>query len=279
MSTTDDQTKTILLTGASDGIGLETAMRLAALGHQLLLHGRNEAKLDAAVERVRSATPDATIETHLADLSNLVEVDALAASVAERHDRLDVLINNAGIFKTSAPLTADGLDVRFVVNTIAPYRLTTQLLPIVPASGRIVNLSSAAQAPVDRAAMVGETRLADMDAYAQSKLAITMWSRHLAEQLGADGPAVIAVNPGSLLATKMVKEGFGVAGSDIGIGADILVRAALSDEFAAATGRYWDNDSGRFAPPHPDGLDPARTGVVVDDVARLAASLAGAGQV
>ena len=90
-----------------------------------------------------------------------------------------------------------------------------------------------------------------------------MWSRSLALELGARGPAVIAVNPGSLLGTKMVKEGFGMAGKDIRIGAEILVRAAQSEEFAAASGRYFDNDSGRFARPHPDALDAGKSGEIV----------------
>ena len=139
-----------------------------------------------------------------------------------------------------------------------------------------MNLSSAAQAHRrPSTALAGRTRLAeDFPAYAQSKLAITMWSRQLADELGPDGPAVIAVNPGSLLATKMVKEGFGVAGNDIGIGADILVRAALGDDFATASGRYWDNDAGSFGSPHPDALDPAITRTVTEEVDRLAAELA-----
>lgn len=267
-------TKVILLTGASDGIGLETAKRLAALGHHLLLHGRSETKLLAAAESVRSTAPEASIETFLADLSDLAEVDGLAAAIAERHDRIDVIINNAGVLKTANPTTSDGLDVRFVVNTLAPYRLTRQLLALLPASGRVVNLSSAAQAPVDAKAMAGQVPLADMEACAQSKLAITMWSRHLAEELGDQGPSVIAVNPGSLLATEMVKEGFGVAGNDIGVGADILIRAALSDEFASASGLYFDNDAGRFGDPHPDGLDPRIVQSVVDDVDALSSELA-----
>ena len=251
-------TKTILLTGATDGIGLETTKRLAASGHQLLLHGRSEAKLSAAVDVVRADAPSAAIEAHLADLSRLDEVDALANDISAAHDHLDVVINNAGVFKTSSPMTADGLDVRFVVNTLAPYRLTRRLLPLLAADGRVVNLSSAAQAPVEHEVLAGGRAVADMEAYAQSKLAITMWSRGLASELGADGPAIIAVNPGSLLATKMVKDGFGVAGSDIGIGADILVRAALDADFSDASGLYWDNDAGQFAPPHPDGLDDTK---------------------
>ena len=130
-------------------------------------------------------------------------------------------------------------------------------MPLIGAFGRVINLSSAAQSPVDPEALAGRVRLSDdFTAYAQSKLALTMWSRSLALSLNGDGPAIIAVNPGSMLGTKMVKEGFGVAGGDIRVGAEILVRAALADEFEAASGLYFDNDKDRFASPHPDALDP-----------------------
>jgi len=100
-----------------------------------------------------------------------------------------------------------------------------------------------------------------MPAYAQSKLAITMWTRAMAEH--PDGPLFSAVNPGSLLNTNMVKAGWGGSDNDVGIGADILVRAALSDEFKGRSGDYFDNDSGRFAPPHPNGLDEKKIADVV----------------
>ncbi len=265
--------KTILITGATDGIGLETARMLASQGHRLLLHGRSREKL-AQVSQTLSGMPDTgdagtdqietyRIETYLADLSVMADVEALARAVAEQHTSLDVLINNAGVYAAPAPTTRDGLDVRFAVNTIAPYLLTRRLLPLLGSSGRVINLSSAAQAPVDTGALAGPAILSDNAAYAQSKLALTMWSRSMGLSLKDEGPAVIAVNPASMLGSKMVKQAFGVAGGDLGVGADILCRAALSDEFAAATGKYFDNDSGRFSPPHPDALDPQKCEAVV----------------
>ncbi len=257
--------KTIIVTGSTDGIGLETARMLVSLGHRILLHGRNPAKLEK-VERTLSASPGGgRVESFLADLSRMADVEALARAVAEKHDKLDVLINNAGVFRAADRITQDGLDVRFAVNTIAPYLLTKRLLPLLGASGRVINLSSAAQSPVDPEALTGRSGLSDGAAYAQSKLALTMWSRYLALSLKDDGPAVIAVNPRSLLGSKMVKEAYGVAGGDLRIGAEILTRAALSDEFADASGRYFDNDSGRFASPHPDALDPQKC----DEIVRL----------
>jgi len=113
----------------------------------------------------------------------------------------------------------------------------------------------------------------DLAAYAQSKLAITMWSRTMALALGDDGPAIVAVNPGSLLNTNMVKEAFGATNNDIGIGAKILVRAALSDEFGTASGLYFDNDAGQFAPPHADALDSQKSQEIVDGIEAVLARI------
>lgn len=153
-------------------------------------------------------------------------------------------------------MTDIGLDARFVVNTLAPFALTKALLPIMPADGRVVNLSSAAQAPVDLAAFSGDRALDDMSAYAQSKLAITIWSQVMAKRM-TKGPVFISVNPGSLLASKMVQEGFGIVGNDLNIGANILIACATDASFAKASGKYFDNDSGQFSWPHAAASDQA----------------------
>ena len=193
----------------------------------------------------------------------------LAASIKKQHSTLDVLINNAGVFKTPNPITSDSYDVRFIVNTVAPYLLTKLLLDVIPTSGRVVNLSSAAQSPVDLKALLGRKILTDSEAYAQSKLGITMWSFALASAITGEGPAIIAVNPASLLASKMVKEAYGTDGNDLGIGADILRRAAIDEEFSAASGRYFDNDRGDFANPHSDVLDVAKNQSLVSAMDKL----------
>ncbi len=253
-------TKTILITGSTDGIGLLTAQNLAKEGHKILLHGRGAAKLEAAANKVGG-----DVETFAADLSRIADVQSFAAEVREKHDRLDVLINNAGVLKIADTRTETGHDVRFMVNTFAPYALTRALLPIISKDGRIVNLSSAAQAPINLDAMRGEKQIGHNDAYAQSKLAITIWTRELAKEL-ADGPIVVAVNPGSLLASKMVKEGYGIAGNDLQIGADILREAGLGASFADASGKYFDNDSGRFAQPHAAALDRDHSAQVMQGI-------------
>ena len=252
--------KNNFINGSTDGIGFVTAKMLAYKEHHILPHGRSSEKLVRAEAALDGA---GKIETCTADLSDMTKVEALANEVAEKHSSLDVLINNAGVFSTPEPITDAGLDIRFAVNTIAPYLLTQRLLPLLGASGRVINLSSAAQSPVDLNALLGKIALSDNAAYAQSKLALTMWSRELAPSLGDEAPVIVAVNPGSFLGSKMVREAYGQEGKDLRIGADILSRAALSEEFADASGKYFDNDSGRFASPHPDALNEENTNEVL----------------
>ena len=129
----------------------------------------------------------------------------------------------------------------------------------------MINLSSAAQSPVDLEALLGNKKISeDFSAYAQSKLAITMWSRALAEE----NPelVVFAVNPGSMLASKMVKDNFGVAGNDISIGAKILTRLALDERVSTHSGEYFDNDVGKFSEPHSDGVDFQKCQIVVKTI-------------
>ncbi len=261
--------KTLLITGATDGIGLETAKLLAADGHTLLLHGRSSDKLAAAEKTLREIPSVGHLESYRADLSKLQEVRALAKTVRAGHEHLDVVINNAGVFKVPGSALVNGLDLRFVVNTIAPYLLTRLLLGAMDSDGRVVNLSSAAQASVDLEALRGRRSLGDSEAYAQSKLALTMWSFHMAQEVAGKGPALIAVNPASLLASKMVKDAYGVAGNDLSVGAEVLVRAALGAEFASANGRYYDNDLQRFADPHGDALNSEKNADLVHAIETL----------
>lgn len=258
--------KTILLTGATDGIGLLTAKKLLALGHNVLLHGRNGQKLADVAQSLALIPERGDIDSYVADLSVLADVEVLASAVSAKYQKIDVLINNAGVFKMSDAINAQGVDARFIVNTIAPFLLTKRLLPLLDKDARVVNLSSAAQSPVDLTALAAKHHLSDNMAYAQSKLALTMWSFELAKQLGHTGPAIIAVNPKSLLATNMVKEAYGIAGSDLSVGADILVRSALSAEFAGATGTYFDNDIAQFSDPHPDALNPQKRQAVLQTI-------------
>ena len=249
--------KTIFLTGATDGIGLVTAKTLAADGHHLLIHGRNSEKLASVRSALMAENSGAKITCYQADLAELSQVATLAETITKEHQHIDVLINNAGVFAANNPVTAQGYDLRLVVNTLAPYLLAKKLLPLLNENGRIVNLSSAAQAPVNLQALTSakQTVLSDNAAYAQSKLALTMWTYAMAAQRRENHPLFVSINPKSFLGSKMVQEAYGVAGSDLSVGADILIRAALSDEFSDANGKYFDNDIASFANPHPDGFN------------------------
>ncbi|WP_076588182.1 SDR family NAD(P)-dependent oxidoreductase [Vibrio ostreicida] len=246
---------TILITGATDGIGYETAKKLRGLGHRIIVHGRNPDKLEKVITELKASGSDQNVEGILADLSELNNVKSMAEDIARRVGKLDIIINNAGVYTTSQPTNSQGLDVRFVVNTLAPYLLTKQLLPILSASGRVINLSSAAQAPVSLDALKGQATLSDSAAYAQSKLALTMWSQYLGLKHKTMGPVIVSVNPKSLLGSKMVQEAYGITGGDLKLGAEILVRATLNEDFSQAHGAYFDNDIEAFASPHPAAAD------------------------
>ncbi|KAL3937638.1 MAG: hypothetical protein SGBAC_007290 [Bacillariaceae sp.] len=278
--------KKILITGSTDGIGLETAKKLVREGHSVLLHGRSKQKLADTYKEVKSLLTsedsDQVVESYRADLSKLSEVAAMADKVKSKHTNIDVLINNAGIFKTPHTKTESGIDIRFMVNTIAPYLLTQRLLPLLrlrtaqpdggEAGGRIVNLSSAAQAPVRFQQWSDPTKdYDDFDAYAQSKLGIIMWSNHLVSTCKEDddGPMVVSLNPGSLLGTKMVREGFNTMGKDVNIGVNIMIEAALGESFKNAAGKYWDNDSGRFAAPGSDAMNPGKCAGLVEEMENI----------
>ena len=263
--------KTILITGSTDGIGLVTAKSLVQLGHHVLIHGRSESKLSAAKEELLAINDSAEIATYKADLSLIGEVRKLVEAIKHDHTKIDVLINNAGVFVVPETLTKDGFDARFMVNTIAPYLLTQQLLPLMDNSGRVVNLSSAAQAPLDPSELSKPSALSDSAVYAKSKLALTMWSRQMALSLGDNSPMIVAVNPKSFLGSKMVEQAYGVAGGNLQLGADILIKAALSEEFSNASGRYFDNDIGQFTSPHQDALTSEKIAKVAQVIEQIIA--------
>lgn len=258
--------KTILITGSTDGIGLATARSFVELGHTVIIHGRSDDKLKNAKTSLLSSSPGAKIFAYKADLSILSDVNKLSDTLLKHHQNIDVLINNAGVFVVPQKTSADGLDTRFAVNTIAPYLLTKNLLPIINKNGRVINLSSAAQTSVLPLELSKPSVLSDNAVYAKSKLALTMWSRYVALSLKGAGPIVVAVNPKSFLGSKMVEQAYGVPGGSLQIGADVLIEAALSPEFSQANGLYFDNDIGQFTSPHPDALDKAKNKSIVEAI-------------
>ena len=247
--------KTILITGSTDGIGKLAAIKLAKDGHEIYLHGRNTNKLEAVILEIKKASNNENIKGFVADFSDLKAVKTIATKINKVISKLDILINNAGVYKSPISKTNDSLDIRFAVNYFAPFILTEGLLPLLQKgnNSRIINLSSAAQAPVSIEALTGLKSLSTMEAYSQSKLALTMWSLYLAET--APNLIVIPVNPGSLLNTRMVKEGWGFHRSSADKGGNILYDLAVSDEYENASGQYFDNDIGTFGTIHPAGND------------------------
>ena len=247
--------KTILITGSTDGIGKLAATMLAKEGHEIILHGRNAKKLSKVEEEIKTIANNQQIKSFVADFSDLAEVKTMANEVIASIPKLDILINNAGIFKSSVPDNKDGLDIRMVVNYLAPYVLTNALLPLLEQGSDplILNLGSAAQAPVSAGILLGKEKSSERDTYAQSKLAITMWSFKLAEEL--PNIRVIPVNPGSLLHTKMALEAFGNYWDSADKGARILFELSLAEQYRGITGKYYDNDRGSFGTAHPDAYD------------------------
>ncbi|MGD1822082.1 MAG: SDR family NAD(P)-dependent oxidoreductase [Pleomorphochaeta sp.] len=247
--------KTILVTGSTDGIGLETIKKLAKDGHYLLIHGRNANKLEKVKNIIEQIPNHGEIETYSYDLSSLSQVKDFANDIKSKHSKLDVLINNAGVFNVLEVRCENNLDTRFTINTIAPYLLTKLLMPILAQNSRVINLSSAAQAPFNVNSIKTLSPYSNGNVYAQSKLALTMWTFELAKKYGNGLNTFLAVNPGSLLASKLVKDAYGIEGSSLQIGANILYEAALSKKFNTSNGRYYDNDSKCFNNAYIDAYD------------------------
>ncbi len=247
--------KTIIITGSTDGIGKLAAIKLAKDGHHVYIHGRNQEKLGKVIAEIKSLSSNENIDGFIADFSNLEAVKTMSDDIKNKLSKIDILINNAGVFQSAILKNKEGLDLRFVVNYLAPYLLTQQLIPLLEAgtNPRIINLSSAAQASVSMDALTGRTEISNQASYAQSKLALTMWSFHLAKTQAAI--EVIPVNPGSLLNTRMVREAYGKFWSSADKGANILYDLAVSEQHKGKNGEYFDNDQGNYSKAHSDAYN------------------------
>ncbi len=250
--------KRIFITGSTDGIGKLTALQLAKAGNEVIIHGRNAEKVDRCIVELKEDSGNERISSFVADLSDLAAVKAMANEIKSMFDSLDVLINNAGVFQSTVDTDKNGIDIRLTVNYLAPVLLTDSLKSLLENSSapRVINLSSAAQSPVSLAALSGNESLGVQSAYAQSKLALTMWSFDLAKKWSF--ATVIAVNPGSLLNTRMVQEAYGQFWSSAEKGANILSDLATLDIHADHSGDYFDNDQGAYGPAHTDAYDADR---------------------
>lgn len=263
------QTRTILVTGATDGIGRTTALQLAAAGHDVIVHGRNLARARAAIADIEAKTKRKLPAPAIADLADLEAVKAAADEVSARSGGLDVVVLNAGVYANTASTTKDGHELTIGVNHLAHFALTLTLLGKLQRAeqGRVVVVSSMAhnRGKVDFAALEQKRVRSDWSsygAYGESKLMNVLFANELARRLQRAGSAVTAnsLHPG-VVSTKLLREGFGMNGPDsLDEGAATSVFLAIDPSVAQTSGGY-------FQQSRPGAAsDRARN---VDDAARL----------
>lgn len=238
--------RVILITGSTSGLGREVALRLAGRGAHIIVHGRNVERGREVVRQIEEETPGSAA-FYRADLASNAEINALADQILEDYDRLDVLLNNAGIYLSPEGriLSEDGYELRFHVNYLSHFLLTDRLLPLLrqSAPARIVNVASAAQAPVDFDDVMLEEGYSDSRAYAQSKLAQILFTFELAERLEGSGISVNTLHPATLMNTPMVEEAGARPRSTVDEGAEAVLQLVNED---VGSGRYF------------NGLNPTR---------------------
>lgn len=237
-----DPDRTILITGATSGLGRAVAHELAAQPGRLILHGRNTARLNDLKTDLHTST--ATIDVVVAELDDLAQVRQLADDVFELTDHLDVLVNNAGIGKGATDdreVSADGYELRLAVNHLAPFVLTLRLLPLLEtgAPSRIVNVASGAQEPVDFDDPQLEHDYSGNRAYGQSKFAMIATGFMLAQKLPPEVMTVNSLHPATLMPTRMVEEGYGHTVDELQTGVDAVLRLIESAALDAVTGQYF----------------------------------------
>jgi NAD(P)-dependent dehydrogenase (short-subunit alcohol dehydrogenase family) len=236
----------VVVTGATAGLGRYVVGELASTGATVVVHGRDPATVDRVPAETEQQPRHGRVETAVADLADLRQVDRLADDLLDRLPRLDVLLNNAGVGfgppGGTRQLSADGLELRFAVNYLAGYHLTRRLLPLLRASApaRIVNVSSVGQEPIDFSDPMLDTDYTGMVAYRRSKLAQITWTFDLAEELRDTGVTVNALHPATLMDTPMVEEMAMPPRSTVEEGAAATLRLVTAEELTGVTGRYFD---------------------------------------
>jgi NAD(P)-dependent dehydrogenase (short-subunit alcohol dehydrogenase family) len=251
--------KIVLVTGSTDGVGRLVARRLADQGARVLIHGRDRYRGQQAVDQIQAVGRGSAVFLP-ADFSSLAEVRRLAKAVRQTCNRLDVLINNAGIgsggSRGERETSQDGYELRFAVNYLAGFLLTRLLLPLMMASkpARIVNVSSLGQHPIDFDDVMLTRSYTGGRAYAQSKLAQIMFTFDLARELR---PATVAANclhPATYMATTMVRQSGVTPISTVDEGAEAIVNLAISEELDGHSGQFY------------SGLRPSRANAQAYDV-------------
>jgi NAD(P)-dependent dehydrogenase (short-subunit alcohol dehydrogenase family) len=252
--------QTILITGATGGLGRALTHRAAEHGATVVAHGRDEQRLRELALEVEEAT-GTSIDTVAADLADLREVDRLADGVLDTYDRLDVLVNNAGV-GFGAPdgpreESADGIELRFAVNHLAAYRLAGRLAKLleVSAPARIVQVASAGQLPLDRDDPLTEQGWDGIRAYRRSKLAQVMATYDLAADLVSTGVTVNALHPATFMDTAMVRDSGVAPTSTVEEGLEATWRLVADPALDGVSGRYFDGTQEGTTDPQAD--DPA----------------------
>jgi NAD(P)-dependent dehydrogenase (short-subunit alcohol dehydrogenase family) len=240
---------TVLITGATDGLGRGVAERLAAGGADLHLHGRDAGRLTSTVEELRAASGNRRIHGHRADLSSLHEVRALADEVAGSTEQLHLLISNAGIGggapdKSTRQQSRDGFELRFAVNYLAGFLLTLRLLELLrhSAPARVVNVSSLGQMPLDFDDVMLEHDYDGTRAYCQSKLAQVTSANFLAARIPADQVSFNSLHPATHMPTKIV-EHRNPGDDSLETGIEAVLQLATGEELEGVTGTFWDRSS------------------------------------
>lgn len=241
----EEKVKTILVTGATDGIGKQIAYKLAFIGHHVIVHGRNEEKYQATIQDINRQIPEASLSGIAADFSSLKNVKLMADTINKKYSKLDVLINNAGVYSVKREISPDGFEMNLAVNFLASFVLTKNLenLLIASAPSRIINVSSITH----KRGRIDLTQLKnpspeDFDgykAYADSKLMLIYFTYCLADELMGSGVTANALHPG-VITTKMLVKGFNMTGEDVTVGADTPVFLATSPSVENTTGEYFE---------------------------------------
>jgi len=251
--------RTALVTGATDGVGRVVASALARQGWRVLVHGRDRGRGEALVHEIGQAGGSATFLA--ADLASLAEVRRLADDVRRETDRLDLLINNAGIGTAgNAPgrlTSADGHELRFAVNYLAGFLLTHLLLPLLKVStpARIVNVSSAGQQAIDFSDVMLTRHYSGSAAYCQSKLAQILFTVDLADELKGSGVIANALHPSTYMNTTMVRQSGTSPISKVEDGAEAILQLAVSPALEGKSGLYF--NVLREARANPQAYDAA----------------------
>jgi NAD(P)-dependent dehydrogenase (short-subunit alcohol dehydrogenase family) len=234
--------KTVLITGATDGIGRESARGMLARSWHVLVHGRSRAKAERSAAELAEAQKDACATPVWGDLSRMSEVVELAQQALALAPRLDVLLNNAGVYEARRRLTDDGFEMTMAVNHFAHFLLTRRLLPAVLSThGRIVTVSSMTHQSgrLDVQDLAFGKGYDGYTAYSTSKLANLLFTRSLANRLEGTGVTANALHPG-VIGTKLLRAGFGMAGgASVERGAATSLYLATSPEVAGVSGGYF----------------------------------------